>query len=119
LRAQRKRTTLAITFTLAVAIGCRRKEGLVGGNRTKHDKRDTHQKNQDSLSNLFFFAPLPHRTQRPYFGTCRHNGTATFSCSATLKDNLFNFTAQSVSAILGEVGTSIANTFVTKKQGKI
>jgi hypothetical protein len=49
LRAQRKRTTLAITFTLTVAIGCRRKEELVGGNRTKHDKRDAHQKNQDSL----------------------------------------------------------------------
>jgi len=98
---------------------------------SKHDKRDAHQKNQDSLpANFiihvfsgvkfayFLLTPLPHRTQRPYFGTCRHSGTATFSCSVTLKDNLFNFTAQSVSAILGEVGTSIAHRVVTKKQGR-
>jgi len=97
---------------------------------SKHDKRDAHQKNQDSLPAnfinhvfsggkfVFFLTPLPQRTQRLYFGTCRHSGTATFSCSATLKDNLFNFTAQSVFAILGEVGTSIAHRVVTKKQGR-
>ena len=39
-------------------------------------------------------------------------------CSATLKGNLFNFTVQSVSARLGEVGTSIATRVVTKKQGR-
>src|SRR5438309_731187 len=56
---------------------------------SKHDKRDAHQKNQDSLPAnfinhvfsggkfVFFLTPLPQRTQRLYFGTCRHSGTAT------------------------------------------
>jgi hypothetical protein len=70
------------------------------------------------VSNLLIFCSLRYRTElnarisAPVDTAAR----ATFSCSVTLKDNLFNFTAQSVSAILGEVGTSIAHVPVTKKR---
>jgi hypothetical protein len=66
----------------------------------------------------FFLVALSRAGQTPVF---RHLSTQRHGhplCSATLKGNLFNFTVQSVSARLGEVGTSIATRVVTKKQGR-